>query len=219
MLPQLLPTLRPAGDNRLSYSRRPHVHLALVLLGLGFAALGTYGSGLAILGKAAWYIVAAILVVSGLSVDGWTFFAPGPEVCAPCVEALDVADRPAAAGDLATDRAFAGLRRRFGLLPFTRSWSLPVSRLSSVGLRSGRAGESPNSLQSDRDRLEASIFGMGRGAWVALSLVLDDGRSLVIISTKPGKAAALRRDGAAIAAHLGLPFVDGTSVPRGQGEG
>ena len=47
-----------------------------------------------------------------------------------------------------------------------------------------------------------------RLAWSALVLVLDDGRSLALAAGGPGRARAFRADGEALAAHLGLPFVD-----------
>jgi hypothetical protein len=60
--------------------------------------------------------------------------------------------------------------------------------------------------------MEASILGMGRHDWVALTLVLDDGRSLAMDSGKPSRRADFLRDGNALASALGLPFVDSTTA-------
>jgi hypothetical protein len=193
------PTIYRKNAAKLDYGIRPRDRLLFALGACLFAALAYFTSGDSILSRLAWYLVAALLALAALSEDRWRFFAARP------------GEAPSATAE-ATAASFSGLRRRFGILPLLRSWELPLERLYSVSLRSGRAGESPNGVAGDRERLEASMFGMGRGAWVALSIELDNGRKLVLTATKPKKVERLRADGRAIALCLGLEFSDSTGL-------
>jgi hypothetical protein len=90
-----------------------------------------------------------------------------------------------------------------------RSFELPADRLYSISLRAGKGGESLFGHSGDGEKIQASIHGMNRHAWVALVLGLSDGKSLVLAAGKRGQHGRLRQDGMAIAAHLGLAFEDG----------
>ena len=210
---QNLPVLRARSRGRLDYGVRPLVRGFGLAAGLAFAVIGTRWSSVDAVPRLLFYCVAFILLLSAASENRWSFYAAGP--AADCKEGPVGAACPPEVGAAAeTGRAevYGGARRRFGILPFTRSWELPISRLSSVSLRAGRAGESPDGIATDRDRVEASIYGMGRYDWVALVLALDDGRSLTLASGKTKIHARLRSDGEAIAAHLGLAFVDSSGL-------
>lgn len=100
----------------------------------------------------------------------------------------------------------SGLRRNFGFFPFPRHWDLPLDRISSLGLCRGKAGESPQALSDDRDRVMASLFGMGRGDWAALVVNLQDGRILTLTSGREKEANRLAAEGKSLAAVLGVAF-------------
>lgn len=206
---QTIPRLsKPSGDN-LVYGVNPALRVFFVLAGLGFGVLGWFYKWDESLPRLLFYCVGVMLVVSAFSEDRWTFRRRTD--AEPSAEAAGTAfaapiDDPVAAN--AAFEAEGGLRRYYGVLPVPRKWAVPRSRLYSVSLRSGKAGESVNGLDTDRDRIEASLHGMGRHAWVALVLNLSDGRSLVMAAGRPGKRDRLRKDGEAIAAWLGLDFED-----------
>lgn len=223
---QTIPRLAKPTDDNLVYSANPLLRVVFVLAGIGFGLLGWLYKWDEGLPRLLFYCVGVMLIVSAFSEDRWIFRRrpAGGEAGAGAAEtsgtALESAadaeadapagtDSPAAAS--AAFEAEGGLRRSFGILPLPRKWSLPRSRLHSLSLRSGRAGESVNSLDTDRDRIEASIHGMGRHAWVALVLNLKDGRSLIVAAGKPRQRDRLRKDGEAIAAWLGLDFEDATT--------
>lgn len=171
------PVLSKGPKGCLEYRVSPFYRLGMALAGLGFAWFGR--GGLADLPPLAWYSLALVLVAASLSQDRFTLF-PGPE----------------------------GIRRRFGLFPLSRTWSLPKDDLHSLCLKEGRAGESaPGSgADTDKEKMAASLMGMGRHDWVALVLVLNDGRSLVIDSSRPRHKAVLASSGQAMASFLGIPF-------------
>ena len=98
--------------------------------------------------------------------------------------------------------------------PSPRKWALPRDRLHSITIRAGQPGQGPNGSLSERDRMEASLQGMGRHPWVALVLNLYDGRSLIVAAGKPRLHARFRKDGEAIAAWLGLGFEDSSGLDR-----
>ena len=215
---QTLPRLsKPSGDN-LVYGVNPALRVFFILAGLGFGVLGWFYKWDEALPRLLFYCVGAMLVFSAFSEDRWTFRRRATGDAATPAEGG--ATSPASAGTafappiddpVAANAAFeaeGGLRRHYGVLPVPRKWAVPRSRLYSVSLRSGKAGESVNGLDTDRDRMEASLHGMGRHAWVALVLNLSDGRSLVLAAGRPRQHDRLRKDGEAIAAWLGLDFED-----------
>ncbi len=178
------PVLRRAKDGCLDYRVSPLFRLALFVLGLGLAALGYYSVLDTGLSRLTWYALALVTCGAALSEDRYRFFPTG---------------------DLA-------LRRRFGLFPFSRAWTLDRARVSSLCLASGKAGEVLEGSLSSEDKITAALLGMGRHPWVALVLVLSDGRSLAIDSGRPHRRPQLLRDGQDIAAALGLAFVDSTAA-------
>ncbi|MBL8967032.1 MAG: hypothetical protein JNG85_08485 [Spirochaetaceae bacterium] len=182
MLLQPLPAIARRSEERLDYGTRRFLRLALG--GLCLAALVVAENYVFGIARALWFLGAGILGFAALSEDRWSFLAAG------------------AAGGTAL------VRRRFGLFPLSRTWELPVERISALELRAGAEGESSFLVEDERRGMEASLLGMGKGSWVALVLVLDDGRSLALAAGKPGRALRLRKEGAALAAHLKLPFVD-----------
>jgi hypothetical protein len=215
---QTLPRLKkPSGDN-LVYGVNPALRVFFVLAGLGFGVLGWFYKWDEALPRLLFYCVGVMLVFSAFSEDRWTFRrrAAGDagtpaEGGASSPDGAGTAFAPPIDDPVAANAAFeaeGGLRRHYGVLPVPRKWAVPRSRLYSVSLRSGKAGESVNGLDTDRDRIEASLHGMGRHAWVALVLNLSDGRSLVLAAGRPGQHDRLRKDGEAIAAWLGLDFED-----------
>jgi len=215
---QTLPRLKkPSGDN-LVYGVNPALRVFFVLAGLGFGVLGWFYKWDEALPRLLFYCVGVMLVFSAFSEDRWTFRrrvvgdagAPA-EGGATSPASAGTAFAPPIDDPVAANAAFeaeGGLRRHYGVLPVPRKWAVPRSRLYSVSLRSGKAGESVNGLDTDRDRMEASLHGMGRHAWVALVLNLSDGRSLVLAAGRPRQHDRLRKDGEAIAAWLGLDFED-----------
>lgn len=218
---QTIPRLaKPSGDN-LVYSANPVLRVLFVLAGIGFGALGWFYKWDVTLPRLLFYCVGVMLVISAFSENRWIFRrrATGADMAdevrgtTGATEAEPSA--PATIGDPSAAKAAfeseGGLRRSYGVLPLPRTWSLPRSRLHSISLRSGGAGESVNGLDTDRDRMEASIHGMGRHAWVALVLNLLDGRSLIVAAGRPRQRDRLRMDGEAIAAWLGLDFEDATA--------
>lgn len=216
MAPQTIPRLaKPSGDN-LVYGVNPALRVFFVVAGIGFGLLGWFYKWDESLPRLLFYCVGVMLVFSALSEDRWTFrrratgdvpgSAEGAATPAAGTAYAAPIDDPVAAN--AAFEAEGGLRRSYGVLPVPRKWAVPRSRLYSVSLRSGKAGQSVNGLDTDRDRIEASLHGMGRHAWVALVLDLSDGRSLVMASGRPRQHDRLRKDGEAIAAWLGLAFED-----------
>ena len=220
---QTIPRLaKPSGDD-LVYGVNPALRIFFVLAGLGFAVLGWFYKWDEGLPRLLFYCVGIMLVFSAFSEDRWTFRRhamgdtgtpagggvtsdQGDESSAEGASSASPIDDP-----VATNAAFeaeGGLMRRYGILPMPRKWAVPRSRLHSVSLRSGKAGQGVNGLDTDRDRFEASLHGMSRHAWVALVLNLSNGRSLVMASGRPRRHDRLRKDGEAIAAWLGLSFED-----------
>jgi len=225
---QTIPRLgKPSGDN-LVYGVNPLLRVFFVLAGLGFGVLGWFYKWDEGLPRLLFYCVGIMLVFSAFSEDRWTFrrHASGGAGQAEGAAASAPGDAASAAGSgtafappiddpVAANAAFeseGGLRRYYGVLPVPRKWAVPRSRLYSVSLRSGKAGQSVNGLDTDRERIEASLHGMGRHAWVALVLNLSDGRSLVMAAGRPRQHDRLRKDGEAIAAWLGLDFEDASRL-------
>jgi hypothetical protein len=215
---QTIPRLaKPSGDN-LVYGVNPALRVFFVLAGLGFGVLGWFYKWDEGLPRLLFYCVGIMLVFSAFSEDRWTFRrgAAGDPVTSAeggvtSTDSPGTAFAPPIDDPVAANTAFeaeGGLRRYYGVLPVPRKWAVPRSRLYSVSLRSGKAGQSVNGLDTDRDRIEASLHGMGRHAWVALVLNLSDGRSLVMAAGRPRNHDRLRKDGEAIAAWLGLDFDD-----------
>jgi hypothetical protein len=196
MILQPLPTLRRqtrgAARGRLDYGYPPYLRPLLACLSLVAALVGKF-LVVESLPRASWWGVALLLLFALVSEDRWSFLggaSAGPEAS------------PGGEG-------FRGVRRRFGLLPFARSWELSLDRVECVALKSGGPGETPSGeADEERGRMEASLLGMGRGDWAALVLRLVDGRYLVLVSGKPRLGARLASDGEAIARELGLDFVD-----------
>ena len=223
---QTIPRLgKPSGDD-LVYGVNPLLRVFFIVAGLGFGVLGWFYKWDEGLPRLLFYCVGVMLVFSAFSEDRWTFRrrAVGDTGTPAVGAASSEGDGTSGAGTafappiddpVAANAAFeaeGGLRRHYGVLPVPRKWAVPRSRLYSVCLRSGKAGESVNGLDTDRDRIEASLHGMGRHAWVALVLELSDGRSLVMASGRPRLHDRLRKDGEAIAAWLGLGFEDASRV-------
>ena len=206
MFLQPKPVVARKSEWRLDYA--PSLLLRLVSAAASVLAL-VLGQGQPEgMGRMLWRLGAAILALAALSEDRWSFWSglPGREGAAEGGPGAGGAGESGPGG--AGDSEGAEVRRRFGLFPFTRSWVLPKERISALELRSGGAGEAALDLDDERRRMEASLLGTGRGPWSALVLVLDDGRSLALAAGGPGRARAFRADGEALAAHLGLPFVD-----------
>jgi hypothetical protein len=178
------PSLKRLSAERLAYRVSALFRLGLGLLALGLTALGRFSPPAEGFSHLLWYALAIVTAGAALSGDDWTFLVSGE----------------------------IALRRRFGLFPLTKTWTLERGRISSICLVSGRAGELPHGQATDREKMEASILGMGRHDWVALTLVLDDGRSLAMDSGRPSRYADFLRDGDALASALGLPFVDSTTA-------
>lgn len=202
MFLQPKPAVARKSEWRLDYA--PSLLLRLASAAASVLALVLGQAQAAGMGRMLWRLGAAILALAALSEDRWSFWSGLPGEAGPGGAAKGGAGGPS--GEVGVDGA--QVRRRFGLFPFTRSWVLPKERISALELRSGGAGEAALDLDDERRRMEASLLGTGRGPWSALVLVLDDGRSLALAAGGPRRARAFRADGEALAAHLGLPFVD-----------
>lgn len=99
------------------------------------------------------------------------------------------------------DAGAGEMRRRFGVLFLAKSWAVGLDAISSLELDSAFAGAAP---QDPYAKVEP---GSGKGR-CALSLVMGDGRTMVLCSAGAGKLAALRERGSAIAEATGLPLVE-----------
>jgi len=194
MIFQPTPVLRRAPSGRLDYGYPRYLRPLLAGLALGSALVGKLLVAES-LPRAAWLAVGLLLLFALVSEDRWSFAGGSPSSSAGTAPGGEA--------------AFRGVRRRFGLLPFARNWELSLDRIECAALKSGGPGETPSGPADDeRSRMEASLFGMGRGPWVALVLRLVDGRYLVLASGKPRMGDRLASDGKAIAEELRVGFVD-----------
>lgn len=127
---------------------------------------------------ALYWITGAMVAAGTLSVDLWT---------------LDPA---------------RGAERRFGLLPLARRVAFAGTELSRLELRSGEAGETIVGPSDDYARMEAALYGLGRGPWIALVLRLEEGRGLVLAAVPRRHEAEIRADAARISEVMGLPLAE-----------
>lgn len=173
------PVVIERGAGRLEYGTSPRLRFfsACLALILALAAPRFFSDGtLRIL---AWF-VALFLGLSALSEDRWIFERRESEE--------------------------PRVRRRAGLMPLTRNWEIPPGNLVSLELRRGGPGETFSGGLDQAALMEARLLGIGRGPWVALALVLRDGRSLALSAGAASRAARLEAEGKRVAVFLGIPF-------------
>ena len=99
------------------------------------------------------------------------------------------------------DAGAGEMRRRFGVLFLAKSWAVGLDTISSIELDASFSGAAP------QDPYAKVQPGSGKDR-CALSLVMGDGRTMVLCSAGARKLPELRERGAAIAGATGLPLVE-----------
>jgi len=99
------------------------------------------------------------------------------------------------------DAGTGEMRRRFGVLFLAKSWTVGLDAVSSMVLDAAFSGAA---LQDPYAKVQP---GSGKDR-CALSLVMGDGRTMVLCSAGTKKLSRLRERAAAIAEATGLPLVE-----------